>query len=390
MKPIIMPQVGQDLEKAVIVEWLKEENDSIEEGEVILVVESEKATFEVEAEEPCVLLKILYPAGREVDILTPVGYTGQAGESVDEGLIETPAAARPEKTPAPAVPRPSSERPAGKLSVSPAAKRLAAERGVDLATLKGSGPGGRIVKRDVLGAAGTGDAEASGAHAVVPCGIGKISNRTAERSITSRPAIPHVYLTVDVDMTDALQWRRSVNADQGADVTMTGLIVQALAAGLREFPRMNAHVSGNEVTLKKDIHIGLAASIGHNVPVPAVPHADQKQLREISAFAKRIIGDARRGVVDSTVVGTFTVTSLAMYGVKEFLPTVHCPECGILAVGSVRPCVMPVPDGIGARQIMTLTVACDHRAVDETDAAGLLRKIKECLETPLRDRPGGS
>jgi pyruvate dehydrogenase E2 component (dihydrolipoamide acetyltransferase) len=388
MTPIIMPQVGQDLPTGTVVRWLKRENDPVRKGETILEVESEKATFEIEAEQSGVLLKILYQEGQEAEILKPVGYIGQPGEKWGE---EPAGTASPSAVAAPAkederllqtAPGPVAAMPERMLA-SPSVRRLAREKGVDLARVTGSGPDGRIVQEDVLAAAEKPAAaapatDAAGADVVVP--FGKMRKRIAERLTASKKTIPHFYLLIDVDMTEAIQWRRSFNAQHAARITITDLFIKAAATALRAFPRINAHVDDQQLLLKQNVNIGVAVSVDDGLLVPVVADADQKKLMEIAELSKANAEAARRGVQKPGPTGTFTVTSLGMHGVKQFIPIINPPEAAILAIGAVQPRVVPVPGGIGVRQLATLTLACDHRSVDGADAAGLLNRIKHDLE----------
>ena len=328
MIPVIMPQIGQDIRLGKIVEWRKAEGDRVEKGEVVLVVESEKASFEVEAEEAGVLLKVLYGEGAEVDVLSPVAYIGKPGETGPEMEGREAAAVEAPYPEEPTAEVPAArQRPEGRLRASPSARRLATERGIGLSTITGTGPGGRITKEDVAAAT-------EGTDTAVL--FGKMRRRIAERLALSAQTIPHFYISVEVDMTGAQARRRALNEEHAAHVTVTDLVIWAAARALRKFNRMNSHVGE----------------------------------------------DPRRGVDNSTAKGTFTVTSLGMFGVTEFLPLINPPECAILAVGSVVGRVMPAGTGFAVREMMTLTLACDHRAADGIYAATFLNDIQQRLEKP--------
>ncbi len=374
MIPVIMPQVGQDIPRGEIVEWLKAEGDRVEKGEVVLVVESEKASFEVEAEESGVLLKVLYGEGEEVDILSPVAYVGRPGETVPEPEEQKAA---PVEAPQPGKPAAAAamvrQRTEGRVRASPSARRLARERDVDLSTVTGTGPGGRITKEDVAAAA-------EGPDTVVP--FGKVRKRIAERLTLSARTIPHFYVSVEVDMTGAQARRRAFNEGQAAHVTVTDLVIRAAALALCKFGRLNAHAGEDRMILKEDVNVGVAVGVEDGLLVPVIPQADRRDLVELSRLSKEIAEDARRGVDNSTAEGTFTVTSLGMCGVTEFLPLINPPECGILAVGAIVKRVMPASTGFAVREMMTLTLACDHRAVDGTYAAAFLNDVKHRLEEP--------
>ena len=384
MTPIIMPQIGQDIPTGKIVEWIKGENDAVEKGEVVLIVESEKATFEVEADESGVLANILYQAGEEAEVLKPLAYIVQPGETfAPEAAAEQAAAADTQEPPvqhaAPAVATPDEPPPTARLNASPSARRIAREKGVDLAGIEGTGPGGRVIKRDLLDRQASRAGDPASEDKVVP--FGKVRKRMAERLTHSKQNIPHFYLLADVDMTDAVAWRKDFNERHGAHITITDLIIKATGRALRQHPRLNAHVQGDKIVLKKQINIGVAVAVEDGLLVPVIAKADKKSLQEISELAHKNAESARRGLIAGRSEGTFTITSLGMYDVRQFVPIINPPECAILAVGAIQPRVVPVGGGTGVREVMALTLACDHRAVDGADAAGLLKDIKENLQS---------
>jgi pyruvate dehydrogenase E2 component (dihydrolipoamide acetyltransferase) len=414
MKPVLMPQVGQDIPKGKILEWRKAEGDPVERGEIVLVVESEKASFEVEAEDSGVLLRILHGEEEEADVLKPVAYIGEPGEVFDEPSLPRDgggpasrlwghdgsalAEARDDSRPAsaatqPGVVSPQSPRP-GRILASPAARRAAGELGVAIEAVPGSGPGGRIIERDVLAASRAAPAaKALGAEApasarpvvlpedtVVP--FDRMRRRIAERLSWSWRTVPHFYISVDVDMTRALELRCRMNEGAEVRVSVTDLVVKAAADSLAEFPRMNAHVGDDRVVMKKRVNVGVATAVEGGLLVPVIPDADRKDLREIARLSRRNAEAARRGSVDPNVVGSFTVSSLGMFGVREFIPVINPPECAILAVGAAekRVAAMCGETGFCVRDMMTLTLACDHRAADGVYAAEFLGAVRRRLE----------
>jgi pyruvate dehydrogenase E2 component (dihydrolipoamide acetyltransferase) len=389
-----MPQVGQDILTAKIIEWRKKENERVEKGEVVLVVESDKAAFEVEAEESGVLLKILYQEGDEVEVFKPLAYVGQPGEeSQAAGATEAPdepvsEVKRAERQPEQAAAAREGEPRVERVFASPSARRVARELGVSLNQVRGSGPNNRITKEDVLAAASSrglaragiaeGEQGVSSEDLTVP--FDKTRKRIAEKLTLSKQTIPHFYLSVDVDMSAALEWRAVENRKRGAKITITDMIIKACAVALAQFERMNAHGDREKIVLKKRIHIGVATSVERELLVPVIPDADKKSLLEISEISKKNAEGAKRGIVNPRPVGTFTVTTLGMHSIKEYLPIINPPECGILAVGTVEKRVVPLDEAVVVRDMMTLTLACDHRAVDGVYAARFLNQIKAYLE----------
>ena len=446
-----MPQVGQDIPTAIIVEWKKQANDPVAQGEVIAVVESDKATFEVEAEHAGVLLEVLHGEGDEVAVFAPIATIGQPGESADR-VSQTLADRNPNVAPATADSKDQAhagqaKTPDGLVFASPRARVLAREHDIVLRELSGTGPGGRIIERDVLAfvqttgpivvptstdrvvpfsrmrqriadrltrsaqtiphlylsvdvlreLSGTGPGgriierdvlafvQTTG-PIVVPTSTDRVvpfsrmRQRIADRLTRSAQTIPHLYLSVDVEMTAAQSWRAVFNQQRDADVTVTDLIVKASAAALAQFPKFNAHVEPTTMTLKSQIHVGVATAVDDGLLVPVIPQANSKSLIALSSELKRAVRAAQEGSQSSGPPGTFTVTSLGMYGIERFLPIINPPECAILAVGAIQQRVVPIAEGTGVRDIMQLTLAADHRAVDGVDAARFLRAIQQLLE----------
>ena len=376
---VIMPQVGQDIETATIVDWIKKENDPIQKGDIIATVESDKAAFDVEAYESGVLLKILYKEGDEVRVLTPIAYIGQPGEKVvtDAPHTDTPSAPAADSM-VPSIAEPKSEH-RGPVA-SPSAKRLAREKGIDLKTVTGTGPGGRITKEDVLNAAE--NTIGTEADEVIP--FSPMRARIAERLTHSKQTIPHFILFTDIDMTEANTWRKQFNESQGIKITVTDMIVKAVANTLCEFPHMNAHVAHGKIILKKAVNIGVAVSVKDGLAVPVIAEANTKTLIQISQESRKNTEAIRKGKLLSDATGSFTVSNLGMYAVDMFLPIINPPECAILALGQAveKPAVLN--GALCVRYSMTATLACDHRAVDGTDAARFMEAIKHYLENPTR------
>jgi pyruvate dehydrogenase E2 component (dihydrolipoamide acetyltransferase) len=376
---VMMPQVGQDIETAVIVEWLKKENDPVKKGDVIASVESDKATFDVEAYESGVLLKILHAEGAEVQVLTPIAYIGQPGEEVvaDASAGETSAEPAIEgKAEAPSTAEPTRKRSGP--AASPSARRLAKEKGVDLQNVTGTGPGGRITREDVLNVVGS--AAGTETEEVVP--FSAMRAKIAERLTRSKQTIPHFTLFADIDMTDALAWREQFNQSHGAKVTVTDMVVQTVAGALKEMPHLNAHVAHDKIILKKAVNVGVAVSVKDGLAVPVIADTDTKTLVQISQESRQNAEAIRAGKLLSNAVGSFTVSNLGMHAVDMFLPIINPPECAMLALGRAgeRPAV--VDGAVCVRSLMTTALACDHRAVDGTVAAQFLEAIKQHLEDP--------
>jgi pyruvate dehydrogenase E2 component (dihydrolipoamide acetyltransferase) len=327
MDPVIMPQIGQDITIGRIVRWHKKELDPVKPGEVILTVESEKASFDVEAERSGVLLKILHREGEEVEVFAPVGYVGEPGEAL----------------------------PAQTGSGEAAARRARA----------GGPPAAGAVDR------------------VIP--FTSVRKIIAERLSLSSRTIPHFYLFQEIDMGAALAKREELNRSESVHVSVTALVAHAAVQALSRVPELNAHVDSERILRKAHVHLGIAVASERGLVVPIVASAGGKGLLELAAEIKEKTAAARRGQLELTERGTFTVTSLGMFGVPAFLPLINPPECAILAAGAVEERVVARNGGIAVRPVMTVTLGCDHRAVDGDKAARFLRELKERLES----EPGG-
>lgn len=381
---VLMPQVGQDIKTAKIIEWLKRENDSVNKGDIVAVVESEKAAFDVEAYESGVLLKILYEEGQEVEVLTPIAYIGQPGEEIEKAPVsgEAEARLRDGEPLGAAASAQTTESKAG-VTASPSARKLAREGGINLKAITGTGPGGRITKKDVLAAVSAQCREqptVADEDTVVP--FSPMRARIAQRLTHSKQNIPHFYVSVDVDMSQALGWKDRYEERSGAKVTITDMITKATATALSEFRTLNAHVEADKIILKGTINIGVAVAVKKGLIVPVIPATDKESITEIATISRENAEAAKAGRLKPTSPGTFTITNLGMYGIDTFVPIINPPECAILAVGSITKKPAAVNDAVAIRPITTLTLACDHRAVDGTYAAQFLEKVKYYLENP--------
>ncbi|MBN1998969.1 2-oxo acid dehydrogenase subunit E2 [candidate division KSB1 bacterium] len=389
---INMPQVGQDIETAVILEWRVKEKDTVKKGDIVALVESDKATFEVESFVSGTVLSLLYNTGDSAPVLQPITYVGEPGENVEQperDFIQKDI--KPVKSDEPQAVR-------QKFFASPSAKRVAREHGVDLSAVSGSGPRGRIQKRDVLAVVETASKSvtpgespdpyaAKAVRAPLPAEedqvlpFSKMRRRIADRLTLSKQTIPHFYLFSDVDLTVILAWRQAYNQGKTERITVNDLIVKAVAAVLREFPRLNAHVDPDKLIQKASVHIGVAVSTEDGLVVPVLENADRMSLDEIHTRIKEMAEKARRGVMAAGENSTFTVSNLGMYAVDKFLPVINPPECAILAVGRSGKKVVARSDGsIRVQNMVTLTLACDHRAVDGAYAAQFLDRLKDRLE----------
>jgi len=379
-KSINMPQIGQDIETGLIVEWKVKPNDKVAKGDIVAIVESDKATFEVEAFESGIIKELLYKEGEEAKVFSPIAYLAGQGESI-QNIPEIPqeqAAAPQVQAESPAV---AEEVPTGdKIFAAPLARKLAQRYNIDINTIKGSGPRGRILKQDVMALVNDqADSESSSGDYEIP--FSKMRLKIAQRLTLSKQTIPHFYLTVEVDMSSTLNLRREYTDSSSVKITVNDLIVAATARALRKYPKLNAHVESDKMIVRHNIHIGVAVATEEGLLVPVITDTDQKTLPEIALTTQEIIEAARKGVLKPQPGGTFTVSNLGMYAVKGFQPIINPPECGILGVGGIKKQLTVMPGGgFAVRDKLSLTLACDHRAVDGTYAAQFLNELKEKLE----------
>jgi pyruvate dehydrogenase E2 component (dihydrolipoamide acetyltransferase) len=414
---IPMPKLGFDMAEGLLQEWLKKVGDVVTEGETIGVVETDKASVEVPAFRSGVLLKILVEAGTSVPIGAPIAVIGSEGETVDLaalGLAEAaPAPAPPlaKEAAVPPVAGPVSEPAAeaiaaeeGRLFASPIAARMAAELGIDLRQVTGSGPGGRIIKRDIeahLKEREKAPVKAAPAppmatpsfepglegYAAEPLSPMRLT--IGRRMAESKQQAPHFYITMDVDMAAAMELRAQLNAilpDEGK-VSVNDLVIKAAAIALRQFPKINASFAGNEIRIQNQVHIGIAVARETGLLTVVVRDCDRKTPAQIASEAREVIGRAREGRMkpDDMVGGTFTISNLGMFDVEDFCAIINPPQAAILAVGTVKR--VPVVDTDGALAVgtrMKMTVSADHRVTDGAEAARFLQAVKAALEQPMR------
>ena len=405
-KPIIMPQVGQDIETGIIIEWRVRKDDPVEKGDIIIVVESEKAVFEIEADATGVILDILSGEGETVNVFATIGYIGKPGETIEE-TVEAPekqadsAVTESQETHDDRVNTPPQ---AHRVSATPSARRVAGEQGIDLATVDGDGPNGRITKADVISAIVSqgGPSVKSGEpsyerHPIVfsqdisPDDI--VTELTgsngimAERMSYSKMTIPHFYLTADIDMANVVSERNNYNLQTEPRLAINDIILAVTARALASYPRMNSHFILGKFIERKRIMLGFAVARHDILTVPVIPDADKLTLKELSRISHDLI-QGNRPQHEKGEQGSFTLSNLSMYPITSVFPIINPPECAILGVGGIqkRPVFSKKYNGVTIREMVTVTLACDHRVIDGEYAARFLKKLKKRFETfSLRD-----
>jgi len=411
---IIMPKLGQTMEKGKIVKWLKKEGERVERGEPLLEIETDKAVLEVEARGSGILKKILAQEGDIVPVTKVIGYIAEEGEEIPETMIQK-SIAELKETVAPApmeatqVSRAIGEEKREKrIKASPLAKKIAKEKGVDLTQVVGTGPGGRITSKDVLDYLARREAtkavvsapvtavpkpEATAVAAaeieeaqVVP--ISGIRHAIAKKMAYSKTNIPHFYISTEVDMTEAAKMRNDlipiIEAKTGVRLSFTHLLIKAVAMALKEYPQLNATCDGENIRISKDVNIGIAVGLEDGLIVPVLKKADSMDLAQIASRVERLVAKARERKLseDEFTGGTFTISNLGILDVDSFIAIINPPEVAILATGRIRDKPAVVDGEIKIRKRMNITLSADHRAVDGLTAAKFLGRVKELLEKP--------
>jgi len=387
---VIMPKLGLTMEKGTIGAWLVAEGEAVAKGKPLLEVVTDKVTMEVEAQASGVLRKILVPAGEEVPVSTLVGIIGTADEEIG-GLAGGGTRPQAPVAHAPAAPAPAPLREGARPRhrASPKARKMALESGLELGTLSGTGPGGRVVSADVRTFLSKGPARPPSAPAPSP-GAGALLKLTRAQQVTgqrltaSYQQIPHIHIFMEVSGVWLQQFREGYRL-QGRKISYNDLILKAVAKALVEFPRLNSVLQGEEVQLMGEVNIGIAADTPQGLLVPVIRRVDQLGVEEIAAQSARLVDAARGGrlSLDDLSGGTFTISNLGMFGVSHFTAIINPPQVAILAVGAMEKRVVALDnDALAARPGLTLNLAVDHRVVDGALAARFLQRLKEILETP--------
>ncbi len=404
-----LPRLGQGMESGTIVRWLKAEGDSVKKREPLYELDTDKVTQEVESDLDGILLKILVQEG-EVE----VGSTIAMIENGDSSSATVDAPAAEAETPAPvaaedsaassdgtaaAEPAPTKDAApvaavaktaGGRIKASPLARRIARERGVDLAALAGTGPDGRIVAEDVEnapvgGAAPAAPAAAPEADVEIVTMTG--TRRTIARRLTEAWSAPVFQLGVSIDMTEALHLRGQMVERLGeGDVkpTVNDLLTRFVGVALVRHRAINATFSGDEIHRHASAHVGLAVAAPNGLVVPVIRNVDRSSVQEIARARAELVGRARDGKLtrDDMEGGTFTISNLGMFGVEQFVAVLNPPQVAILAVGAVKPTPIVVDGEVDVAPIMYVTLTCDHRAIDGADGAEFLRTLVSIVEQP--------
>ncbi len=397
---VTLPRLGQGMESGTIVRWLKAEGDSVEKGEPLYELDTEKVTQEVEAEASGTLLKILAGEGEEIEVGKAIAVIGANGEEVTDAEPETapgPAAAEEAPEPEPEaeaepVPEPVPRaQNGGRVKASPLARRIARERGIDLASLHGTGPEGRIVAEDVERAEKTAP-EAAPPAAPVPEGEIEVipltgMRKTIARRMTEAWAAPAFQIAMTADMTAAIRLRAALvtrMSEGDAKPTYSDILTKVCAVALMRHRAVNALFAGEEVHLIPTANVGIAVAVPNGLLVPVLRSCETKTIPQLADERADLVARTREGKLrqEDLEGGTFTISNLGMYGVERFVAVLNPPQAAILAVGAIEERAVVRDGGVVAGPVLEMTLSCDHRTVDGATASEFLRTVKQFLEEP--------
>lgn len=422
MTEVIMPKMGDAMEEGVLIEWLKAEGDTVREGEAIGTIQTDKATVELEAPGSGTLSGILVQPGESVPVGRPIAALLAPGESLppdwsagraggESGAppvepagpptrkVEPESATVPSPPPMEAAVGISTQPPpraatgaGGRIKASPLARKIALSEGLDLRTLSGSGPGGRIVERDVLAALASGPAAPSRRAAAPAAGdrvvpLNPIRKITAQRTAESKQQAPHFYVTVEVNLDRLLDLREQYDAATGAKPSINDFIIKASACALRDMPEANAEFRGDSILIRAQVNIGVATATDQGLTVPVLRNADQLNLAEIAQESRRLVAKARENRLspEELTGSTFGISNMGMLNVDQFAAILNPPNSVILAVATARKQVVPNEAGeFEIRTRVAITGSFDHRVLDGAGGAKFMNLVRDYLENPLR------
>lgn len=394
MHTIRMPRLDIDMEKGTVTEWMKKEGDQVQKGETIAKIMSEKVTFEIESPTSGILFKIIIPQDVEVSIKQVIGVIMEPGD--DPSNINTAIKEAKENFAQTIGEKVSvkkivdvgkvSEEELSKVRITPLAKKIAAQYDIDITKIKGSGPRGRIVRKDIL--MKVEELEVKQPHLepieVIPLqGVRKV---VAERMASSFHTAPHASIIMKVDMSEVIKLRQHIEKEKNVQVSYNALFTMAVARSLQEYPILNSLLEQNSIKIMKDINIGIAVATERGLIVPTVYGANKKGLIELNTTVDELIEKTKKDklLIRDVVGGTFTITNLGMFGVEAFIAIINPKQAAILAIGRIADEPQVVNGQIAIKPIVTLSLSFDHRIVDGAPASQFLNRIKQILESPLQ------
>ena len=409
---VTMPSMGADMTEGTIAKWLKAEGDSVSRGDKLAEIETDKTVVEMEAYAEGLLRKIVVPEGTLVQVGTVIAFIGDAGDEITEVAEAVPAAEAPKSeaepvsaTPAPApvqqaaptpAPAPVAAAPGGRVKASPIARKLAEEKGIDIAAVPGTGPGGRITKTDVDNFTPSPAFAASGGRAAVVMDgsdtpLSSMRQAIARVTVKSKTESPHYYVTHEVNMGPAMTFRAQLNealVDDGERVSVNDMVLRAVAIALLKHPKWNSSFDGDKLIGHADINLGVAIALEEGLIVPAVIGIQNMSLIEISRavrdLGKRARGEGGSLTQSEMTAGTFGTSNLGMFGTDTFAAIIVPPNAGIIAVGAVKEKPIVKDGEIVIGKTMNATISADHRVGDGAEAAILMGEFQKALENPAR------
>jgi pyruvate dehydrogenase E2 component (dihydrolipoamide acetyltransferase) len=403
-----MPKLSDTMTEGVVAKWHKKVGDSVKSGELLADIETDKATMEFESFQDGVLLHIGVLEGKAALVDSILAILGKSGEDISALLAAETTKPEPvaENIPAPAKPTPAAPAPTpvaansepatkpesnpvssptnDRLKASPLAKLLAQEKGVDVNKIKGSGDGGRVIKRDIENYQG-GTRSIVREERFTEVSVSQMRKTIAKRLAESKFSAPHFYLTVSIDMAAAMQARTAINEVSSVKISFNDLVIKASALSLKKHPAVNSAWLGDKIRYNEHTHIGVAVAVEDGLLVPVVRFADSKPLSEIAAEVKELGKRAKEKKLQPAdwQGNTFTISNLGMFGIEEFTAIINPPDACILAVGGISE-VPVVKNGLVVPgHIMKVTLSCDHRVVDGASGASFLQTLKKYLENPV-------
>ncbi|HWQ45997.1 MAG TPA: dihydrolipoamide acetyltransferase family protein [Longilinea sp.] len=405
---VTMPKLGFDMAEGTLVRWVKNEGEQVKKGDVLAEIETDKATVEVESSFSGIVSRHLVEAGTSVPVGAPIALIGAEGEKVEakpDHPVEKPtpsigAVVQPMTTPSTVIAENTIPEAGSRIAASPLARRIAGDSGIDIRSIKGSGPGGRIVRKDIEDAMAANKAtpQPGISSPVAPTSVmisvkdetvkvDRLRAAIGRRMVESKTHLPHFYVTHEYDVESLLHLRKMANEMLGEDkkLSVNDFIIKATALALRQFPNINASINDDQIIRHAHVNVGVAVSIPGGLMTVVVKDADQKDLPQISAEVKTMAEHARQGKVrpDDIEGSTFSISNLGMFDVENFIAIINPPEAAILAVGSAR-AVPVVKDGsVVPGQRMKMTISADHRVTDGVEAAQFMQALVKFIESPL-------
>ncbi|WP_201408490.1 dihydrolipoamide acetyltransferase family protein [Mycobacterium paraintracellulare] len=397
MPEITMPRLSDTMEDGVILTWFKNIGDRVERGDILAEIETDKATMELESYDEGILERVLAGEGDRVPVGVLIAVIGDGSGVSTELTGPAPSATvgAVSQVPAPSAPIHATTDSAARPKASPLARKIAAEKGLDLNSVTGSGPGGRIVRHDVESVRVTARTdETSTIQKPAEADVDEVALTTlqrvaAQRLTESKQNTPHFYLTAAIDATALLAFRETLNdtllAVERPRVSVNDFMIRAVAAALRNNPGINVSFIGETLRRHRNVHIGIAVAVEAGLLVPVVRDADRKTVSQIAAETKEMAARGRMGKLraDEMSGGTFTISNLGMYGIEQFAAVINPPEAAILAIGAATEELRLVDGEVVGRQILRVTLSADHRAIDGSAGAVFLRDLTGLLENPL-------